>query len=226
MAKGNSHPYIPSPGMLVQAFTQLRSMFPSSVDANTLKKLSIAPKNESMVLNSLRFLGFIDENGNKTKTATDVFNKHKEDEFAKSLESVVKSKYESLFENYGDRSWSLDRDSLINFFRVEDDTSALTAKRQAIAFETLSALSGHGETPTARSYNKKEKSTSNREKKTNNSKSSTSKSSKTVPKVETLRRPPKDVGLTVRIEINLPAQGDQETYDRIFKSIKANLLND
>jgi hypothetical protein len=32
-----------------------------------------------------------------------------------------------------------------------------------------------------------------------------------------------DVGLTVRIEINLPASGDQETYDRIFK-IRENLL--
>jgi hypothetical protein len=29
----------------------------------------------------------------------------------------------------------------------------------------------------------------------------------------------------VRIEINLPADGDQETYDRIFKSIRENLLN-
>ncbi|MDE2180489.1 MAG: hypothetical protein KGJ40_06545 [candidate division NC10 bacterium] len=34
-----------------------------------------------------------------------------------------------------------------------------------------------------------------------------------------------NVGLTVRIEINLPAQGDQETHDRIFQSIKQNLLN-
>jgi hypothetical protein len=33
------------------------------------------------------------------------------------------------------------------------------------------------------------------------------------------------VALTVRIEINLPASGDQETYDRIFKSIRENLLN-
>jgi hypothetical protein len=32
-------------------------------------------------------------------------------------------------------------------------------------------------------------------------------------------------GLTVRVEINLPSDGDQETYDRIFRSIKENLLN-
>jgi hypothetical protein len=34
-----------------------------------------------------------------------------------------------------------------------------------------------------------------------------------------------NVGLTVRIEINLPATGDQDTYDKIFKSIRENLLN-
>jgi hypothetical protein len=35
----------------------------------------------------------------------------------------------------------------------------------------------------------------------------------------------RDVGLTVRIEVNLPASGDQETYDRIFKSIRTNLID-
>lgn len=35
----------------------------------------------------------------------------------------------------------------------------------------------------------------------------------------------RDVGLTVRIEVNLPPAGDQETYDRIFRSIRENLLN-
>lgn len=33
------------------------------------------------------------------------------------------------------------------------------------------------------------------------------------------------VGLTVRIEVNLPASGDQATYDRIFRSIRENLIN-
>jgi hypothetical protein len=33
------------------------------------------------------------------------------------------------------------------------------------------------------------------------------------------------MALTVRIEINLPAGGDQSTYDCIFKSIRENLLN-
>lgn len=35
----------------------------------------------------------------------------------------------------------------------------------------------------------------------------------------------RDFGLSVRIEINLPADGSQETYDRIFRSIRENLLD-
>jgi hypothetical protein len=36
----------------------------------------------------------------------------------------------------------------------------------------------------------------------------------------------KEMALTVRIEINLPAEASAETYDNIFKSIKVNLLNE
>ena len=32
-------------------------------------------------------------------------------------------------------------------------------------------------------------------------------------------------GLTVRVEVNLPADADQETYDKIFQSIRKNLID-
>lgn len=35
----------------------------------------------------------------------------------------------------------------------------------------------------------------------------------------------KDFGLTVRVEINLPTAEDQAVYDRIFRSIRENLLH-
>ena len=35
----------------------------------------------------------------------------------------------------------------------------------------------------------------------------------------------RDFGLSVRIEINLPANATKETYDNIFKSIKENLID-
>lgn len=34
-----------------------------------------------------------------------------------------------------------------------------------------------------------------------------------------------NVGLTVRIEVNLPADGNQQTYDNIFRSIRKNLID-
>jgi len=199
-------------------------MFPAKVDAETLKKLSLAPKNESMVINVLRFLGFINEQGEKTKSASDVFQKHTDDAFATALEKAVKGSYAELFSTIGDEAWTIDRDSLIGFFRVHDETSALTAKRQAIAFETLSALSGHGETPTTKAGKSKvaaKKKVSTKKKDSKREEKDEKKEKKVV--VGNIGE--NDIGLTVRIEINLPAQGDQETYDRIFQSIRKNLLN-
>lgn len=225
MARGNNHPYIPSGGVLIQTFSQLRKMFPAKIDSETLKRLSLAPKNESVVIATLKFLGFIDDDGNKTSDAN-VFLNHDDNAFAKALEKVVKNKYSELFTQAGDKAWDLDRDSLIGFFRVQDETSALTAKRQAITFETLSALCGHGETPSARPAKKKSRKAEPKIKE--------EKQVKATKAIETPHPPAsavggitqgKDFGLTVRIEINLPAQGDQETYDRIFQSIRKNLLN-
>lgn len=227
MAKDSPHPYVPSSGMIVQTFTQLRKMFPSKVDAETLKKLSIAPKNESMVINILRFLGFIDEDSNKTTTAGTVFLRHDDAAFATALEKVVKEAYKKVFDTVGDDAWEADRGTLISFFRVQDETSALTATRQAIAFETLASLSGHGETLQLK--NPKPRTTVRQAKQAKTARP------KPTPSVDgqdgkhselTMQPPPaSNLGLTVRIEINLPAQGDQETYDRIFQSIKKNLLN-
>ncbi len=222
---GNSHPYIPSPGMIVQTFTQLRKMFPAKVDAETLKKLSIAPKNESMVINILRFLSFINDESNKTPPANSVFSKHDDAEFSSALEKVVKEAYKGLFEVIGDDAWQADRGTLIGFFRTHDETSALTATRQAIAFETLASLSGHGEAVQVKSQKSKPsiKSTGtkmNPKTITPGTNADTAKSQLGHEHVG-----PGNLGLTVRIEINLPAQGDQETYDRIFQSIKKNLLN-
>lgn len=228
MAGKSTHPYVPAPGSLVQIFTQFRKAMPAQVDASTLKRLGIAPGNESVVLGVLRFLGFIDENGGRTKDGQEVFLKHDDGQFAKALEKIIKSAYKDLFDLRGEESWALDRDTLIGFFRATDETSLLTAKRQSITFETLSALSGHGEVSAARP------------KQSGQARVSKKASTKKVVPVKTASQGGQitnpgtgkpsaaengEMALTVRIEVNLPAQADQETYDRIFKSIRANLLN-
>jgi len=225
MASEKNHPYIPSPGPLVQAITQFRSMFPAKVDADTLKRLSIAPNNESMVLGTLRYLGFIDKEGQRQPLAQQLFSVHDDSKFQKQLEKSVAESYSDLFQHFGDKTWELDRNTLIGFFRASDETSAITGKRQAVAFETLAALSGHGEVsaPKSSSSSSKPKKAS-AAKSTGKGSSKGSSSSSAVPGMQPAVSTG-SVGLTVRIEINLPAQGDQDTYDRIFKSIKENFLN-
>ena len=66
------HPYSPSPGHITAAITQLRSSFPTTVNADTLKQLGIAPKNESYVINVLRFIGAINKEGKQTERAETV----------------------------------------------------------------------------------------------------------------------------------------------------------
>jgi hypothetical protein len=216
------HPYVTSPGPLIQVIDYLRNSFPSTMNAQTLKKLGFAPKNEGYIINLLRFLELVDHEGNKTKKAGEVFSLHQDDEFQKEFGAIVKEKYNDLFSLHVEKSWTLDLNSLITFFRQSDQSSGVVGKRQASTFLVLAGMSGHGEV----SAPKKHKRTDTTEdiKKTT---TKTAKKGKELIKTEINKgdTPSRDFGLTVRIEINLPAEGDQETYDRIFRSIRENLLN-
>lgn len=223
------HPYMGSKGPIIQLITHLRNSFPASLDAGTLKKLGIGPNNEGVLLNVLRFIGIIDENGKKTPEATKVFTLNDDAAFQKALSNLVKNGYSELFDLQGEKSWKLNTDSLITFFRHHDQTSAITGKRQAVTFEALSSLCGYSEMPEPRGKSKsKGEPQIKAAKKT--PKEDVVKKSKIGTNPDQYIAGPKgrkdsDVGLTVRIEVNLPSDGDQETYDRIFKSIRENLLN-
>jgi hypothetical protein len=65
----DKHPYTPAQGMIGLTINQFRKSFPQSVTSETLKKLGIAPNNESRVINVLKFLGYLDQDGSK-----DIFN--------------------------------------------------------------------------------------------------------------------------------------------------------
>jgi len=148
-----SHPYISGAGNITQMIGFLRKNFPATVTSDTVKKLGLAPKNESYVINALQFLGLIDEEGKRVESGHEVMTIHDENKFQSAFASIIQRAYSDLFEIRGDEAWTLSKDDLIGYFRSADKTS----------------------------------------------------------------------DITVRIEINLPAEGTQETYDAIFKSIKENL---
>lgn len=227
------HPYMSGTAGLVQAITHLRRSFPAQVTAETLKKLGIAPNNETYVLNILRFVGVLDAESKKNPKAVGVFNKHDDSEFQAGFAELVQTAYGDLFGLHGDSAWSLPADKLISYFRNTDHTSAIVGQRQASTFQALATISGKTDgTPRAAAP------------KTNRAESPIPKAAKvkastrtppaaelsasaTVPPVSPASGSGNTSGmaLTVRVEINLPAGGDQETYDRIIKSIRENLLN-
>lgn len=224
----DKHPYISGSGPLFQAIAQLRKSFPAGgVTAETLRKLGLAPNNESYVINTLRFVSVIDEEGKRTQEAAKVFSHHDEAAFQKAFGPLVKSAYSDLFDVHGDDAWKLDLDSLIQYFRSTDDTSSIVGRRQATTFQALSALSGYAEAPTIKTVSSKKSEPKSTTKKTG--KSQAKQRQETPPLEAPVPTPPPlgngAFGLTVRVEINLPADGDQDTYDRIFKSIRENLIN-
>ena len=213
------HPYVSAIGGLDRTITHLRSSFPQIVDSAALKKLGFAPNNESYVINVLRFLNIIDADGGGTDVAKEAFLHHDDTEFQQQFSKLVLSSYTALFDLHGDSAWGQSLDSLIQFFRTTDATSAVVGRRQAATFLHLSQLAGHG-TPIDRKPKRTPSATSSKERRTK--RAVTTSASVSAPPPE---RAKPQMGLTVRIEINLPADGSQETYDRIFMSIRENFLN-
>jgi Family of unknown function (DUF5343) len=227
------YPYVSGTGSLVKAFDQFRKSFPQTLDAEALQKFGIAPANETYVINTFRFLGLIDDEGKRIESATDFFF-HGDEAFAKGLEQVVMQAYGALFSDFGGGAWEESKDSLTQWFRVSDKTSDLVGGRQAGTFIILAALSGHGEVKRSATS----KTSASGSSKSTGSAKATAPAKQTTPAKDTktaspspavaavpVATPGSDLGLSVRIEVNLPASGSADTYDAIFASIRKHLID-
>lgn len=220
----NKYPYVPSAGPLVKTIDHLRRRsFPKEVTAETLRKLGVAPKNESYVINVLRFLGVIDDEGKKVDSKANAFVQHKEEEFQREFGDLVREAYEELFELNGEDAWSMDRGGLTQFFRQSDHSSEVVGTRQAGTFAALAVLSGRVEQSAQREATVRK----TRAKKPKPPKTPTAEQQQAGGADGGSKQGDdrEKIGLTVRIEVNLPADGDQQTYDRIFRSIRKNLID-
>lgn len=224
----DKHPYVPAPGGLEKTINHFRRNLPTAINSDTLKRLGFAPNNESYILNVLRFLKLIDTENKKTDRAAEIFSSHKNEAFFTAFSSVVQDAYSGLFDLHGDNAWNTSREDLITYFRQSDQTSEVVGGRQASTFQLLAKLSGHEESRGRQPQKSKTKETPSGRKKQRNAeitppiaRESTRAS---IPARDDAASP--KIGLTVRIEINLPAVNDQGTYDKIFKSIRENLLNE
>jgi hypothetical protein len=209
---------------VISAINQLRKSFPAKIDAAYLKRFQIAPANESYVIAILRFVGLIDEEGNRVEENTAYFYGN-DDAFKSGFESAVRSAYSQLFDEMGDAALTAKKSDLTHWFRAADKTTELVGSRQTTIFQALLALAGHGVVPAkATSSATPKKVAAPRA-----SKATEPKPQSEVPKARQgggqARVQASDVGLTVRIEVNLPPGGDADTYDAIFASIKKHLMS-
>lgn len=220
------HPYVSGTGVLVQVLDHLKKSFPNSLDADVLKKLGFAPQNESYILNTLRFLKLIDESGTRTQAAQKTFTLHDSASFSEAFSEIVKVAYADLFKLHGEEAWGLESAKLITYFRQTDQSSELVGTRQANTFKALAGYAGKLQTPAPTPRAKTRAASSPKPKAKPPGEVAAKKDHRSLPP-QTFHNGGDDrsFGLTVRIEINLPASGDQDTYDKIFKSIRANLLN-
>jgi len=219
-----SHPYISGPGNVSQMIAYLRKNFPATVTSETVKKFGLASNNESYVINALQFLGLIDEEGKRTTEGHDILVLS-DDKFPAAFEGLVKKAYSDLFEIRGEDAWTMTKSELTGYFRTTDKTSEVIGGRQAGVFQVFRSLAGHESAEDKSAPKSPAKARGSRAKAaTPQSKATPAASDETKVKVGLgSSEGRKDMALTVRIEINLPANGSKETYDNIFKSIRANL---
>jgi hypothetical protein len=121
----------------------LRKNFPATVNSDTVKKLGVAPQNESYVINALQFIRVIDEEGKRTERGHQILTTHDEEGFKKAFEDTIRESYKDLFDVLGDDAWTMNKDALINYFRHTDKTSDVIGTRQAAVFQAFRALAGH-----------------------------------------------------------------------------------
>lgn len=225
-----NYPYISTPKGLADAFAQFRKAgFPAKLDAAYLKRFKIASANESYLISILRFLGMIDDDGAKVDDHVAMFYGG-DDVFQPGLKERMKDAYSQLFDEMGgDAALTTDRSDLTNWFRGADKTSELVGGRQASTFLTLAGLATGNNLPKPRATSG---SSPRKRAKPAARKNGEQAAAQTEPKSTDATTPPAprvnsltpDVGLAVRIEVNLPAGEDPATYDAIFASIKRHLM--
>ena len=216
-----THPYATSQRGLRETISHLRTSFPPTVTPDTLKALGFAPNNEGTVIKVLKFLNVIDKDGRKNSSAANVFLLS-DTEFQKEFGALVEGTYVALFELHSENAWQLPQDQLIVFFRRSDDTTAKVGKLQAQTFSQLAEVAGQRPATPSSSRQTSSGQTSARSPRRH----TTGKRKEMQAEAANPTMPVKPhMGLTVRIEMNLPAGGSQETYDRIFKSIREHFLD-
>jgi hypothetical protein len=148
---------------------------------------------------------------------------HDEGDFQTAFAALIQRAYGDLFELRGEEAWTMSRSQLIGYFRSADKTSDTIGGRQAGVFIVLRELAGYGAGESGVPKPKQANGTKPKAVPRKHKAVLQPTSGAVEAEASAISAQKSDIALAVRIEINLPAEGTQETYDAIFKSIKTNL---
>jgi hypothetical protein len=137
---------------------------------------------------------------------------------------MIQDAYSELFALHEEDSWSLGKDALITFFRAADASSAIVGERQANTFTALASLAGYGAKPEPRAQATRPRANTAASRAPKSASTTHGATNGTLTKSLSGPTQP-NVGFSVRIEINLPATNDQDVYDKIFRSLRTNLID-
>jgi hypothetical protein len=198
-------PYTPSPKNVPELLDKIQTigMPKGKVNLNYLKSLGFKSSYDTYLPPVLKFLGFVNADGSPTS----IWQQYGVKKQARSvMASAIKNAYSVLFHTYED-AYAQTNTALVDFFKARTGASDTDAGLLVQTFQNLCALADFEAAPAEAPV-----------------------SEPTVPlttKEEAARIPTVMTGLTVNINIQLtlPVTDDESVYDKLFASLKRNLLS-
>jgi len=180
---------------------------PSSVDAQWLAQVGFATSNQRSILNVLRAIDAIDDDGKPTEVWSAIRSKNR-----KGIGQAIRNAYADLFSTFSDPH-KKDDEAIANFYRASTTYSSATLQRVIRTFRVLTEIADlDASEPSAGS------SSSSKEKKDDEKGAGT----KEAPLLPPTQAP---VHLTVNIQLQLPATAEGKVYEQLFRAMRENLID-
>ena len=197
-----SFPYMSNPAKIKQFLEHVQSAsIPPKVTQNYLLSAGYKSKNDRPLIKIMEFIGFLDPSGAPTSVWRDYRAKAGA---TVVLAKAIQTSYVDLFAMYPD-AFRKDDEALRNYFTPKTDVGESTINYIVLTFKNLCKLADF-EGVSAEAVVSEPL---------------------TSPREEAAGIPTVTPGLTVNINIQLtlPATDDESVYDRLFASLKRNLLS-
>ena len=202
-------PYAHNDGNLKKFLTEKlpEANIPQKVNKKYFETLGYTSSNDRPIIGVLKFLGIIDSSGNPTQVYRDLRDSTKA---KKVLGEQIRKSYTELYSVYPD-AHNRDDEAIANVLRSNSDASKATIAMTVRTFKTLSELADF--------------SNENYEASTSNSIPDDNHTPSISKRIDAGLSGDSAIVLNVNIQLTLPETTNYEIYDKLFESLRKNLLD-